>query len=129
MSTSGANEKEEKGGRASEDGQERYLLTVSHSGSFFGNEIRDYVLANEPGTAGRKSNAISRKDSLEEEEEDDVVGKLTYFDYMKILWTKKVSGNGVLKLIFYYRFIFTQCWQSVHCISSLQEFSFGFLII
>ena len=90
MSTSGANEKEEKGGRVSEDGQERYLLTVSHSGSFFGNEIRDYVLANEPGTAGRKSNAISRKDSLEEEEEDDVAGKLTYLDYMKILWTKKV---------------------------------------
>jgi len=89
MSTSGANEKETKGGRASEDGQERYLLTVSHSGSFFGNEIRDYVLANEPGTAGRKSNA-QRRDSIEEEE-DDVADKLTYLDYMKILWTKKVN--------------------------------------
>jgi MFS family permease len=111
MSTSGANEKEEKGGRASEDGQERYLLTVSHSGSFFGNEIRDYVLANEPGTAGRKSNA-QRRDSIEEEEED-VAERLTYLDYMKILWTKKVYIYTMLAISSLY-FVITgiQFWIS-----------------
>jgi len=121
MSTKDANEKEERGGRASEEGRERYLLSVSHSGSFFGNEIRDYVLANEPGTAGRRSNA-KRLSLAEEEEEDEVAGKLTYFDYIKILWTKKVYIYTMLAISSLY-FVITgiQFWISDYLRNVLGE--------
>lgn len=84
MSTNTASEKTEK--IHSGEGHEKFLLTISHSGSFFGNEVRDYVLANEDTTGGKDEKG---KLSINEDDEE-ITDKLTYFDYIKILWTKKV---------------------------------------
>jgi len=102
MSTNVANEKTDQLG--SGEAHERYLLTVSHSGSFFGNEVRDYVLANDPATGGKDKDRLSIN-----EDDEEIADKLTYFDYIKILWTKKVTKPFFLPFIIYNRYIFIQC--------------------
>ena len=104
MDTNHAEKKESKAS-ASEEGHEKYLLTISHSGSFFGNEIRDYVLGNEP-----QANADGHHSKLPIGEDDDYnTDKLTYFDYIKILWNKKVFDIKLSYIYKAYRYIYTPC--------------------
>lgn len=87
MSTNSKNIKEAALASEEEEGHERYLLTISHSGSFFGNEVRDYILGGET-----KQNA--KQEGLEVgggDEDENIADKLSYVDYIRILWNKKVK--------------------------------------
>lgn len=68
---------------------EEYLLTVSHSDSFFGNEINDYML--DIGPPDTRDETEAKLDT--EDEEDDIRPgkKLTYFETLSILKTRKVN--------------------------------------
>mmetsp|Transcript_39041 Transcript_39041/g.34720 ORF Transcript_39041/g.34720 Transcript_39041/m.34720 type:complete len:182 (-) Transcript_39041:670-1215(-) len=75
---------------------EEFLLTISHSGSFFGNEVNDYMIdIGPPDTRDETEPKVQT-----EEDEDDIRPgkKLSYFESLAILKTRKVFVFSMIAL-------------------------------